>query len=173
MDDMAIGLRQLADFVRSPGGRLVVIVGSVFLTGAGTVAGVQRAIDAKLYDWDGQLKALTTTTAALTTTTAALTAANTALADQTRALAGQAQTLSASIDTEKSARVADAADVARKLSDSERSRRAEENGIVQNLNMAVSRIDQLMLRMGWSTPDRRGDATGRGDITQPDTVPPG
>lgn len=155
---------KFSDLWNTPARRTIVGMATTIVTGVGIVAGGQRFIDTTIAGWNGQLSEMARTTASLSATTGALTVANATLSEQTRALAAQMQNLNGAIDAEANARKSESGVIADKLAQSERSRRAEENGLVQ-------RIDQLMLMMrpgSWSPPDKRGDAgDGGGGLPPP------
>lgn len=152
---------KLADLklvAHNPAIRLAVIVGSVIASAVGgsavTIWSATRAVDSAFYGFNVRLDALTAQAADQRVS-------NNSLTDSARLLTGQVQQLGTAIDQEKAARMAEAAAIAGKLEQSERSRRAEENGLLQQFNSLVTRMDTLMDRA-------RSGATGtRGDITLP------
>lgn len=91
---------------------------------------------------------------------------NTKLVAQMSQLTEQIRSVGQLIGAETEQRKKSEADTDRKLRQSEDSRRAEENGLVQRIDGIMSRIDTLVNRFGPSGLGGRGDITGT-DATHP------
>lgn len=153
--------------------RFVRNVAAAALAVIGFIWWVRGYADDRLAEFNHQVQAVAVLSDRVDAHTKDFAAQASAVAGQTAALAEQIKALNKAIDEEAAQRRSSDIETNRKLQQSEASRRAEEAGLLQQMNNLVTRIDNVYRRNGWfgapTMPDKRGDTT----LPLGDAPPPG